>query len=265
MHPFNELSVPVGKIGIHWFGQNSFALKDPEGTVLLVDPFFPHDRPAERFIYRQPPLDEAELKTDLVLLTHDHGDHTCIESLTRVRVSYPDARFIGPVESIKRMTDAGFPQEVLITATAGSSIQLGTIAVHTVWSKPPEGAPEDGIRPPDVQHLGLVIVLGGVRVYITGDMINTFADHDELVAPVAALKPEIGLLTMHPTEGEFPYFDGAVKLAVGLGLKAAVPAHYACFVKRTYDPCAWAKLLPEDGPEAIIIPYDGSVLYPSGS
>ena len=263
MHPFNELSVPAGKIGIHWFGQNSFALKDPEGTVLLVDPYFPHDRPVERFIYRQPPLDEAELRTDLVLLTHDHGDHTCIESLTRIHGAYPEARFIGPVESVKRMADAGFPEGFLVTATAGSSIQLGALTVHAVWSKPPEGEPEDGIRPPDVQHLGLVIELGGVRVYVTGDMINTFADHDELMAPVVALKPEIGLLTMHPTEGEFPYFDGAIKLAVRLGLKAAVPAHYACFVKRTYDPCAWAKLLPEDGPEAIIIPYDGTVLYPT--
>lgn len=264
MHPFNEFSVPVGTIGIHWFGQNSFALKDPEGTVVLVDPFFPHDRPAETYIYAQPPLDEVALKTDFVLLTHDHSDHTCIESLTRIHGAYSKARFIGPVESIKRMADAGFHDDVLITATAGSSIELGAITVDAVWSKPPKGAPEDGIRPPSVQHLGLVIQLGGIRVYITGDMINTFADHDELMGPVAALKPEIGLLTMHPTEGEFPYFDGAVQLAVGLCLKAAVPAHYACFVKRTYDPCVWVKLLPEGGPEAIIIPYDGSVLYPAG-
>jgi hypothetical protein len=94
-------------------------------------------------------------------------------------------------------------------------------------------------------------------------MINTFADHEELVGPVADLAPDIGLLTMHPTEGEFPYFEGAVKLAVELGLDAAVPAHYACFVKRTYDPQEWARLLPEDGPKPIIIAYDGSVIYPS--
>ena len=100
-------------------------------------------------------------------------------------------------------------------------MQVGAITVHATWSKPPLGAPAEGIRPPDVQHLGYVIAIGGVRVYVTGDLINTFAAHDELIAPVAALAPEIGLLTMHPTEGEFPFFEGAVEMAVKLGLKAA--------------------------------------------
>jgi L-ascorbate metabolism protein UlaG (beta-lactamase superfamily) len=263
MHVFNALSVPAGKIGIHWFGQNSFALKDTPGTVVMIDPYFPHDRPPERFIHAEPPLDEATLKTDLVLLTHDHGDHTCVESLQRLRAGSPEAVFVGPHESVARMAEAGFPEASLIVATAGASMDVAGLTVHAIWSKPPEGAPEDGISPPDVQHLGYVIEIGGVRVYVTGDMINTFADHDDLVCPVADLAPDIGLLTMHPTEGEFPYFDGAVKLAVRLGLDAVVPAHYDCFVKRTYDPYAWAKLLPEEGPEPVIIPYNDWVIYPS--
>ena len=262
MHTFETLTVPEGHIGIHWFGQNSFALKDPAGTVVLTDPYFPHDRPPERFIRPDPPLDEAELHTDFVLLTHDHGDHTCIESLLRVREGSPDVRIVGPVESVARLAAHGFADASLITAHADEALSLGTMTVHVVWSKPPEGVPDDGIDPPDVQHLGYVIEMGQVRVYVTGDLINTFADHDELVAPVAALAPDVGLITMHPTEGEFPYFDGAVKLAVSLRLKAVVPAHYACFVKRTYDPQAFAALLPEKGPEALIIPYDGAVLYP---
>ncbi len=28
MHAFETLAVPMGHIGIHWFGQNSYALKD---------------------------------------------------------------------------------------------------------------------------------------------------------------------------------------------------------------------------------------------
>jgi L-ascorbate metabolism protein UlaG (beta-lactamase superfamily) len=263
MHTFNEMTVPEGKIGIHWFGQNSFALGDPQGKVVLIDPYFPHERPAEKFIHAEPPLDEATLKTDVVLLTHDHGDHTCVESLQRTRAAFPEAVFVGPIESIDRLRQVGFPEAVLLVATAGASLNVADLTVHAIWSKPPKGVPEDGISPPDVTHLGYVIEIGGVRVYVTGDMINTFADHDDLVSPVADLAPDIGLLTMHPTEGEFPYFDGAVKLAVKLGLDAAAPAHYDCFVKRTYDPYAWAKLLPEDGPEPLIIPYNGSVIYPS--
>ncbi len=62
-----------------------------------------------------------------------------------------------------------------------------------------------------MQHLGYVLEASGLRVYVTGDLINTFGNHDVLLKPVADLKPEIAFLTMHPTEGEFPYFDGAVK------------------------------------------------------
>jgi len=262
MHAFERVMVPEGHIGIHWFGQNSFALKDADGTIVLTDPYFPHERPPDRFIWPDPPLDEAELHTDFVLLTHDHGDHTCVESLERVREGSPEVRIVGPEESVARLAAHGFADASLITARAGEALTLGTMTVHVVWSKPPEGVAADGIRPPDVQHLGYVIEIGGRRVYVTGDLINTFADHDGLVAPVAALKPEIGLITMHPTEGEFPYFDGAVKLAVRLGLKAVVPAHYACFVKRTYDPQAFAALLPKRGPTALIIPYNGAVVYP---
>jgi len=263
MHPFNHVAVPDGSIGIHWFGQNSFALKDASGFTVLTDPYFPNDRPAEKFIYRTAPLDEATMETDLVLLTHDHGDHTCVESLQRIRAAHPAARFVGPVESVARMADAGFEGTCLTMIAAGDAIEVGGVSLHAVWSKPPEGVPTEGIGAPRVQHLGYVIEIGGARVYVTGDLINTFADHPELMAPVAALKPEIGLITMHPTEGEFPFFDGVVKLAADLGLKAVVPAHYACFVRRTYDPVAFAKLLPEGGPQPLIIGYDRSVIYPA--
>ena len=35
-------------------------------------------------MHNEPPLDEATLPTDYVLLTHNHRDHTCIESIQRI-------------------------------------------------------------------------------------------------------------------------------------------------------------------------------------
>jgi L-ascorbate metabolism protein UlaG (beta-lactamase superfamily) len=262
VHSFELLSVPTPGVGIHWFGQNSFALKDAAGTIVQIDPYFPRERPPERYIHAQPPLDEAELRTDYVLLTHDHGDHTCVESLLRIHAAFPQAHFVGPVESVQRMAENGIPESQMTVLQAGGSAALGTMRVLAFWSKPPDGVPAEGIQPPRVQHLGYLIDVGGVRVYVTGDLINTFAEHDELLAPIAAQKPDVGLLTMHPTEGEFPYFEGSIAMAVKLGLKAAVPAHYACFVKRTYNPQAWAALLPEDGPKPMIVPYNSAAVYP---
>lgn len=261
MHAFDALAVPEGAVGIHWFGQSSFAFKDAAGTVVQVDPYFPSERPADRFIHAQPPLDETTLPTDYVLLTHNHRDHTWPESLLKIHQAFGDCRFVGPVESIANLREHGIPEERLITVGAGDTVDLEGVTVHVVWAKPPQGAPQDGIKPPDVQHLGFVVALGGVRIYISGDPINTFANHDELTQPVAALRPDIGLLTTHPDEGEFPYFDGSVKMAQKVGVKTAVPAHYQCFVKRNYDPQAWVAAFPQDGPELILIPYNRAVVY----
>jgi L-ascorbate metabolism protein UlaG (beta-lactamase superfamily) len=262
MHPFADLAVPQGAVGIHWFEQNAYALKDSQGTVLLIDPYFPASRPAEKFIRPQPPVVEVELPVDVVLVTHRHSDHTNPETLTRIHAARPDVVVIGPPESIAQVLgETPVNAAHTMTIHAGESVTVDGISIHAFYSKPPEGDPAAGIAPPDVTHLGYVIEMEGIKFYVTGDAINTFADHDELIAPIAALQPNIGFLTTHPTEGEFPFFEGSIRLAQKLGLKTAVPAHYECFAKRTYDPQAWAALFPAEGPKPLIIPWNSHVVY----
>ena len=74
-----------------------------------------------------------------------------------------------------------------------------------------------------------------------------------------ALAPEVGLLTTHPDEGEFPDLDGAAKLASRVGLAVAVPSHYGCFVQRTFDPADFAARLV--GVQGLEIPYNQSIVY----
>lgn len=257
MHPFEDLFVPQGAVGIHWFGQSSYALKTPANTIVQVDPYFPRERPADRFIYLRPPLDESTLRTDGVLLTHNHGDHTCLESLQRLNSTFPDLSYFGPGESMEALQQAGFSN--LNEVNAGHHTRLADLQIHAVLAKPPQGVPEEGIAQPDVTHLGYVVDTGAVSIYISGDPINTFADHEELLKPIRDLKPDIGFLTTHPNEGEFPFFAGSAKMAAALGLKAAVPAHYACFVKRNYDPHEWAAQL--SGVQPLLIPYNQAVIY----
>ncbi len=264
MHPFATLEVPAGALGIHWFGQSSFALKDAAGTIIQIDPYYPSERFAERFIHITKPLDEATLPTNFVLLTHNHTDHTWPESCLAIHKSFPDCQFVGPIESINNLRDNDIAAERLVTVNVGDVVNLGSMTAHVLYAKPPEGEPAAGIKPPDVQHFGFVVESGGsekVRAYISGDPINTFAEHEELTGPVAALRPDIGFLTTHPSEGEFPFFDGSAKIAQKIELKTAVPAHYQCFVKRNYDPQAWVAAFPLDGPELLIIPYNHSVIY----
>lgn len=263
MHPFAELVIPADSVGIHWFEQNAYALKDSQDTIVQVDPFYPAERPAERYIHSQPPLIESELPTDYVLVTHAHGDHTNSETIARIHSSWPEAKYIGPKESIDQvLEETDVDRDLAMTIDAGESISVGGIVVHAFYSKPPGGDPEADILPARVTHLGYVIEMEGVKLYFTGDAINTFASLAELIGPIAAMEPDIGFLTTHPTEGEFPFFEGSILLAQKLGLKTAVPSHYACFVKRTYDPHKWASFLPADGPEPLVIPWNSHVIYP---
>lgn len=263
MHPFSELHVPAGSVGIHWFEQNAYALKDSRGTIVLVDPYFPAgERPPERFLRPTPPVVEAELPTDYVLVTHAHGDHTNSETVTRIHAAWPEARYIGPKEAIAQIlrdtaVDEGHTQII----EAGQSVTTSAFTVRAFYSKPPEGDPAAGIRPPDVTHLGYVIEMEGKKLYITGDAINTLAEHDELLRPIAELKPDVAIITTHPTEGEFPFFDGSVKLAQKLGVRTAIPSHYSCFTQRNYDPQEWAALFPAGGPEPLIIPWNTHIVY----
>ena len=265
MHPFESLDVPNGAVGIHWFGQSSYGLKDTAGTVVLADPYFPHDRPADTFIHPEPPLDEASLPTDFVLLTHDHGDHTHPETLRRIAAAHPQARYVGPPNSIAHMKACGMDEQRMCPVEAGSAAVMGTMTAHAVWAKPPKGNPENGIGPPDTPHLGYVIEAGDVRVYLSGDPINTFDSHGDLIRPIRNLHPDVGLLTNHPREGEFPFFDGCARMAAHIGLKDAVPAHYDCFVERTYDPRDWARAVAGTGVTPIILPYDSSIVYPTAN
>ncbi len=262
-HPLSDLTVQHNRVAIHWFGQNSFAVKNSQGTIFLTDPYFPHTRPPDVFIQSQPPLDESSLPTDLVLLTHAYGDHTCPESLERIHQSWPSARIVGPRESIEKIrAETGIKESQLTSIKEGESAEAFGINVHAFLSKPAGGDPAAGISPPNSTHLGYVVETGGMKLYFSGDEISTFADHEKLVGPVAAMKPKIGFLVTHPTEGEFPDFRGSVEMARLLGLQTAVPSHYACFVKRTYDPLAWAAQFGDADPKPLIIPYNSHVLYP---
>lgn len=265
MNRLTTLEIPSGAVGIQWFGQSWFAFKDAQGTVLQVDPYGPRTRPADEFIHPESPLDEATLPTDFVLLTHVHGDHTCLESIFRIHNAFPATQFLGPAECTDLLCRQGIPASLLQTVSAGETRWLKGVQLHTVYAKPPAGLPAEGIAPPDVEHLGFVLDCQGTRVYISGDPVQSFSQHEFLLAPVRAHQPQLGLLTTHPTEGEFPLLDGSVEMAVKLKLQAAVPAHYACFVRRTYDPQQWAARFPADGPTPLLIPYGGVLVFRADS
>ena len=107
MHPINSLDVAAGSIGIHWFEQSSLRAQVADGTVIMIDPYFPRQRPAEKYIHPNPPVDEADIRTDWVLFTHNHSGPYVHRIASRIHEAWPEARYVSRSRACRRSSKRG--------------------------------------------------------------------------------------------------------------------------------------------------------------
>lgn len=177
---------------IHWLGHDSFRI-DGKDVVLYIDPYRIKEGPT----------------ADLILITHEHGDHASPADVAKIRsqntviVTTPAAaqKFSGDVRSVK-------PGDAL--TVKGVDVQALPAYNLTKFRSP--GIP---YHPKEAGHVGFLITVDGMRIYHAGD-----TDHIpemEGLAPDVALLPVSGTYVMTPEE--------AVKAAAAIGPKVAVPIH----------------------------------------
>jgi L-ascorbate metabolism protein UlaG (beta-lactamase superfamily) len=219
----------------------------------MVDPYFSRPHPPEDYVHSAAPIQADELVPDAVLCTHDHSDHTDPPFLTALAAFSPGTRFVGPPESAERMLAAGISADRVQVVTAGQTMKVGPATVEALLSKTPEVS--------DVRHLGYAVEVGGVRVYDTGDIMRGVTREPALMVPLRELTPHVALITTSPTEDEFPDFAESAILAAEISANVAVPAHYHCFARRTWDPVGFADAFARSQTKAIIIPYCGFLQY----
>jgi len=67
-------------VRIQWLGQACFSLTGSDGTTIVIDPW--QSRLAERINF--PPLNtHKDLIADIILVSHEHGDHNAVEEITQ--------------------------------------------------------------------------------------------------------------------------------------------------------------------------------------
>ena len=250
-----QMQPPDNSVAIWWLGQNSFILKGA-GTTVMIDPFFRWYGPPEKYVHKEPCLEAEELGPDAVLCTHAHRDHTDREFLSELAEHWPEVRFYGPPESGQWIGEAGVPRGRFEVVDSGGEFQIRDVRVEVLWSKTPEVS--------DVTHVGYIIRFpGGPAIYNSGDIMRGVTREPTLMEPLQRAAPDVALITMSPTDDEFPDFDEAADLARKIGAKVAVPAHYECFAKRTYDPSEFVdQFVASDQTRAVVVPYCGVYTYP---
>jgi len=245
-------SVPPNTVAIWWLGQNSYVIKGA-GVSIMIDPFFSRPGDPARYVYSGAPGGVDELQPDAVLCTHNHSDHTDPPFLVALAQHSPATRFYGPSESARAMVDAGIEADRVTALQAGDVAEVAGASLEVVLSKTPQVS--------DVGHYGYIVNMGGVKVYDTGDIMRGVTREPSLMEPLRRAAPHIALITTSPTEEEFPDFREAAQLAVAIGARVAVPAHYDCFAKRTFDPGPFALAFKGLPTRAEIIPYCGCFVW----
>jgi L-ascorbate 6-phosphate lactonase len=208
--------------------------------VIYVDPYL-SPSPARQ----TPPLllPEQVTHADLVLCTHDHGDHIDPFALAGIVKASPEAVFVAPRPHRQRMLEIGVPEAHLRLLSHDESLEAGGVRVwavkakHEFFEEGPEGFP----------FLGYVVEGGGVRFYHSGDTLV----YEGMVASLRRWKLHAAFLPINGRDagryrsgciGNMTYQE-AVDLAGELEVGLAVPAHWDMFAGNSEDPQKFVEYL----------------------
>ena len=111
---------PSGAVALWGLGQASFVLRGA-GIVVYVDPYL---RVSDRRLSPPPFSPEAVANADVVLLTHDHGDHVDPETLPGLAAASPAARFVAPRPIANRVADLVGGKDRVVPAVADEPLRL---------------------------------------------------------------------------------------------------------------------------------------------
>lgn len=228
--------IAPGQLAIYWLCQAGFAFKTSYGQIVLIDPYF--SDVVERVIgfkrMMSCPIAAEDVSADLVVCTHEHLDHMDTDALpTLARNS--STHFAGPIECIREFECLGIPKQRCHLLVEGHSYQHGQTMVHAVYA-------DHGDLAPDA--LGIVLDLGGITVYHTGDT----AHRPEEFKAVLDLKPEILLPCINGAFGNLNTHEAALTTQL-ITPRVVIPTHFWMFVEQNGNPAEFLRLCGELAPD----------------
>jgi L-ascorbate metabolism protein UlaG (beta-lactamase superfamily) len=237
--------VPAGSIGLWWLGQASLVIR-MAGQTVYVDPYL---TVAERRLV-PPVFTGADVtNADLVLVTHDHGDHLDPEAIPLIAQASPQAGFIAPRPLGSQFRDLVPDAARIELADAGKPIQRDSLEIIPVIAKHEEFDEVEGVGFP---YLGYVLRAEGISVYIAGDTIP----YDGLVESLLPHAIDLAILpingrdyfrTKRGTIGNFNVREAA-ELALVLGADTVIPVHFGMFAGNTVPPGSFVDFLQTIAP-----------------
>lgn len=189
----------LGKL--RWLGHDSFVYEG--AAVIYFDPWR---------------LDDADLPTaDLVLVSHEHGDHCSPDDVARV--SGPGTLLVAS------QTAASLLRGDVRVMRPGDELTVGEVVIQAVpaYNVNKFRSPGNPFHPQAALHNGYVVTVDGVRVYFAGDT--------DQIPEMADIECDVALL---PVSGTYVMTaEEAAEAAKVVRPQVAVPMHYGAGVAGT--------------------------------
>jgi L-ascorbate 6-phosphate lactonase len=217
----------AGLVELTWLGQAGFLLRTDE-TSLAIDPFL-----SEHELRLYPPPPPSVLgRLDMLLVSHEHGDHFDVDLLRSLGRDQPQLQVILPTPLVDHAR--GLAPGLIVTGLQpGEEVRRPGVlvaATSAIHAADIGDGYSDGQAGGDTAFLGFVIRLPGLRLYHAGDTLCSEALLEEL----RQLQVDVAIL---PTNGRdwFRERSGivgnlapreAVQMAVAIGARLLVPMHH---------------------------------------
>lgn len=242
-----------GGVSLWWLGQSGYLIAY-DGVCIAIDPYLsdsltvkyantskPHIRMGQRVV------DPAMLGiVSLVTSSHNHTDHLDAETIGPMMKANPDVRIICSQANVAFAAERlGVTSSRVTGIGRGSPLTHGPFCLHVVPAAHNQREQDaDGHE----RYIGLVIEVGGVTIYHSGDTLW----YPELVRELAPWAVDIALLPINgndPARGVAGNLNAqeAVDVALQIGATCLIPCHYDMFTFNTVDPAACVQYATQRG------------------
>ena len=207
---------------IRWIGQSGYILSDGK-TEICIDPYLSDvvNRVAQRPRMIKAPFEPHELKSDVVICTHNHLDHVDIDAISLMKKD--NMLFLAPDDAKKTLLECGVINYKVFNE--GTFVKFGEFKLRAVFADH------------SVPAVGVIIEHSGVVLYFSGD-----TEYNEKLEELAKEKIDIMFICINGKLGNMNV-DEAVKLTKIINPKVGVPTHYGMFESNTENPLKYTSKL----------------------
>lgn len=178
---------------IHWLAHASFRV-DADDLTVYIDPW---------------QLGDDAPSADLILITHDHGDHCSPEDVAKIQTD--DTVIVTIAASAAKLSGT------IEVVSPGDKLTVKGVPIEAVpaYNLTKFRSPGNPFHPKEAGHVGFIVTLGGTRIYHTGDV--------DVIPEMEAIETDVALL---PVSGTYVMTaEEALEAAKLIQPKVVIPMH----------------------------------------